>query len=163
MDTRCDGYYYIYTIGCVYPNLVELDLVDAENITSVTKTESFVEAFAKFRFLRSLHISGNFDLGVESHYIPPRLVNIFNNCLIDFRVEHNNKINNKFFDILATFAFNLQSVRIEDCSNVTVHCLFFLTRCRKLTFVHVPRSFSDHTHFEAYRIRFRNDCYFSLH
>jgi hypothetical protein len=32
MDSRCDGYYYIDTIGCVYPNLVKLDLVDPENI-----------------------------------------------------------------------------------------------------------------------------------
>ena len=163
MDSRCDGYYYIDTIGCVYPNLVKLDLVDPENITSVAGTESLVQSFARFGYLRSLNITGNFDLGLESNYIPPRSVKIFNICLTNFSVQHNNKINNKFFDILATFALNLQSVSILDCSNVTVNCLTFLARCKMISFVHVPRSFSDDNHIQTFTTRFRNACCFSFH
>jgi len=163
MDSRCDGYYYIYTIGRVFPNLGDLVLVDAENVTSVTKTESLVEAFANFENLRTLKISGNFDLGLESNYILPRSANIFSIRLIDFSVDNNNKINNKFFDILATYALNLIFVSIVDCSKVTAQCLSFLARCKMIEFVHVPRSFSDHIHFDAFTMRFQNNCDFSFH
>jgi hypothetical protein len=160
MDSRCDGYYYIYTIGCVFRNLAVLNLVDAENVSSVTKTESLFEAFANFRNLRTLNISGNFDLGLDRYYIPPQLVDIFHIRLTSFSVANNNKINNKFFDILVTFALNLKSVRIKDCSNVTVQCLSFLARCKMIEEVHVPRSFSDHIYFDALTMRFPIDCDF---
>jgi hypothetical protein len=163
MDSRCDGYYYIHTIACVFPNLVELDLVDAENIAAVTETESLVQSFASFRNLRSLNITGNFDLSSEKIFIRPQLVNIFNVCLIQFSVQHNNKINNIFFDILATFALNLQSVSILDCSNVTVNCLTFLSLCKMISFVHVPRSFNDDINIQAFTAKFRNACIVSFH
>ena len=131
--------------------MVELNLVDAENISSVTETESLVQSFASFRNLRSLNITGNFDLGLQRNFIPPLSVNIFNICLVQFSVQHNNKTNNKFFDVLATFALNLQSVSILDCSNVNVNCLTVLARCKMISFVYVPRSFSNNIHIQAFR------------
>jgi hypothetical protein len=163
MDSRCDGFYYIYTIGCVFPNLAVLNLVDAENVSCVTKTESLLQAFGNFENLRTLNISGNFDLGLDRYYIPSMFFSFFPHHLINFSVANNNKINDKFFDILATSALNLKSVGIKDCSNVTAQCLSFLARCKKIEFVHVPSSFRGHILFEAYRIRFRNNCYFSSH
>ena len=154
MDSRCDGFYYMYTIGCVFPNLAVLNLVDAENVSSVTKTESLLEAFANFKNLRTLNISGNFDLGVDRYHIPSNFVDLFHIRLIDFSVANNNKINDKFFDILSRFTRNLKSVGIKDCSNVTAECLSFLARCQMIEFVFVPRSFSDHIHFDALTMRF---------
>jgi hypothetical protein len=163
MDSRCDGYYYIYTIACVFPNLVELNLVDAENISSVTETESLVQSFASFRNLRSLNITGNFDLGLQRNFIPPLSVNIFSICLVQFSVQHNNKINNTFFDMLTTFARNLQFVSIFDCSNVTINCLTFLSRCLLISFVQVPRSFSDDVNIQAFTTKIRKACIITFH
>jgi hypothetical protein len=160
MDSRCDGYYYIYTIGCVFPNLAVLNLVDAENVSSVTKTESLLQLFEKFENLLTLNISGNFDLGLDRYYIPPLSFRFFRIRLMNFSVANNNKINDKFFDIFTTFALNLKSVVIKDCSNVTVQCLSFLARCKRIEKVHVPRSFRDHINFDALTMRFPINCDF---
>jgi hypothetical protein len=162
MDSRCDGYYYLYTIGCVFQNLVELDLVDTENFTSVTETESLVQSFASFANLRSLNITGNFDIRLERFFYK-RSVEIFNCCLIKFYVQHNNKINNTFFDMLTTFARNLQFVSIFDCSNVTINCLTFLSRCLLISFVQVPRSFSDDVNIQAFTTKIRKACIITFH
>jgi hypothetical protein len=67
MDSRCDGYYFIYTIGYFFPNLIRLDLVDEKNFASTQKVkrECLVETFAHFDKLRTLNITGNFDLGLH--------------------------------------------------------------------------------------------------
>jgi hypothetical protein len=81
MDSSYDGYYYIDTIGCVFPNVVQLDLVDAEKNTPITETECLVQCFARFRILQILNITGNFNFGISRSSTPPRSVQVFYNCL----------------------------------------------------------------------------------
>ena len=164
MDSRCDGYYFIYTIGYFFPNLIRLDLVDEKNFASTQKVkrECLVETFAHFDKLRTLNITGNFKLGVKRSNEPPKRLEIFTNCLTSFSVQHNNNINDKFFDILATFAINLQDVYIFDCEKVSVQCLTFLARCKRISTVRVPRRMNDDVNIGEITYLFRKKCRISF-
>ena len=164
MDSRCDGYYFIYTIGYFFPNLIGLDLVDEKNFASTQKVkrECLVETFAHFDKLRTLNITGNFKLGVKRSNEPPKRLEIFTNCLTSFSVQHNNNINDKFFDILATFAINLQDVYIFDCEKVSVQCLTFLARCKRISTVKVPRRMNDDVNIGEITYLFRKKCRISF-
>jgi len=162
MDSSYDGYYYIDTIGCVFPNVVQLDLVDAEKNTPITETECLVQCFARLRILQILNITGNFNFGISRNSTPPRSVQVFYNCLTHFSVEHNNKINDNFFDILATFAINLKSVYILDCPKISVECLNFLARCKNILSVSLPRRMENDINIEAFMIKFRKPCRISF-
>lgn len=164
MDSRNDGYYYIYTIGCLFPKLTRLDLVDENNFASTQKVkrQCLVQTFAHFDKLRTLNITGNFKLGVERSDVPPKRLEIFTNCLTSFSVQHNNNINDKFFDILATFAINLQDVYIFDCEKVSVQCLTFLARCKSISTVKVPRRMNDDVNIGEITYLFRKKCRISF-
>jgi len=164
MDSRYDGYYYIYTIGCLFPRLVKLDLVDENNSASTqnVKRQCLVETFAHFDNLRTLNITGNFKLCVKRSYVLPKRLEIFNNGLTSFSVQHNNNINDKFFDILATFAINLKDVYIFDCEKVSVQCLTFLARCKSISTVKVPRRMNDDVNIGEITYLFRKKCSISF-
>jgi len=164
MDSRYDGYYYIDKIGCLFPRLIQLDLADENNFTSTqnVKRQCLVETFAHFDKLRTLNITGNFKLRVKRSYVLPKRLELFTNCLTVFSVQHNNNINDKFFDILATFAINLKDVYIFDCEKVSVQCLTFLARCKSISNVRVPRRMNDDVNIGEIMYLFRKKCRISF-
>jgi hypothetical protein len=144
--------HHVLAIGRTWPNLIQLDLEHEEEELNVGQRiikssfdTNLVENFQYFPMLRTLNVTGDFDLSVDRTFIHPPRVEIFHQRLMCFSVQHNNKINNEFFDLLTSRAINLNEVHISHCSQVTVQILLFLIRCRKLSVVTLPKRFSENS------------------
>jgi hypothetical protein len=154
IDARYAEFYHLSVIGRTWTNLDQLDLEHEEEELNVgqhvgqhvIRSEghtNLAEGFQYFHMLLTLNISGDFDLSVPNDRIPSPYTQLFHPGLKCFSVKHNSKINNKFFQILTRYVYDLNEVHISDCSRVTVQILLFLTCCRELSVVTLPKRFSE--------------------